>query len=132
MFLTLGKELICRVFYYRHYAKSFFDECFFNTRQRQFKSFIMQIASMIRWFQIKKLSMTKFHYISRTTTFIFVVFPFEVDWKIQILKFKHSFALQDNFKPKHCQLQSFITFQCLQLFCWWFFHSRSFSKFKFF
>jgi hypothetical protein len=49
--------------------------------------------------------------------------------KTQILKFKHSFAWQDDFKPKHCQPQNFITFQGLQLFCWWFFHSTSFSKF---
>jgi hypothetical protein len=47
--------------------------------------------------------------------------PSEVVWKIQILKFKHSFVWQDDFKPKHCQLQSFITLQYLQLSCWWFF-----------
>jgi hypothetical protein len=60
---------------------------------------------MIRLFQIKKLSITKFHYISRPTTFILVVFPSKVVWKIQILKFKHSFAWQDDFKTKLCQLQ---------------------------
>jgi hypothetical protein len=31
----------------------------------------------------QKLSMTKFHYISRHTTFILVVFQSEVVWKIQ-------------------------------------------------
>jgi hypothetical protein len=87
--------------------------------------------SMIRWFQIKKLSITKFHYISRSTTFILVVFPSDVVCKIQILKSKHNFAWQDDFKPKHCQLQSFITLQYLQLLCWWFFLLWSFSKFKF-
>jgi hypothetical protein len=83
--------------------------------------------SMIRWFQIKKLSIKKFHYISRPTTFILVVFPSEVVSKIQILKFKR-FAWQDDFNPKHYQLQSFIILQYLQLSCWWFFLSRSFSK----
>jgi hypothetical protein len=39
--------------------------------------------------------------------------------------------MTDDFKPKHCQLQSFINLQYLQLSCWWFFLSRSFSKFKF-
>jgi hypothetical protein len=38
------------------------------------------------------LSITKFHYISRPTTFILVVSPSETVSKIQILKFKHSFA----------------------------------------
>jgi hypothetical protein len=76
------------------------------------------------------VSITKFHYISRSTTFILVIFPSEVVWKIQILKFKHSFAWQDDFKPKDCQLQNFITLQYLQLLCWWFFLSRSFSKFN--
>jgi hypothetical protein len=105
---------------------------------RSFTKFEFQIwklhtnFSMIRWFQIKKLSITKFHYISRPTTFILVVFPSEVVSKIQILKFKHSFAWQDDFKPKHCQLQSFTTLQYLQLSCWWFCLSRSFSKFNFF
>jgi hypothetical protein len=77
--------------------------------------------SMIRWFQIKNLSITKFHYILRPTTFILVVFPSEVVWKIQILKFKHNFAWKDDFESKHCQLQSFIPLQYLQLSCWWFF-----------
>jgi hypothetical protein len=92
---------------------------------------------MIRWFQIKKLSITKFHYISRSTTFILVVFPSEIVWKILILKFKHSFAWQDDFKPKHCQLQSFITLKYLQLSCWWFFsfwgcfQNSNFKFFKF-
>jgi hypothetical protein len=90
---------------------------------------------MIRWFQIKKLTITKFHYISRPTTFILMVFPSEVVWKIQISKFKHSFAWQDDFKPKHCQLQSFITLEYLQLSCWWFFFFGGCfqnSNFKFF
>jgi hypothetical protein len=65
---------------------------------------------MRRRFQIKKLSIIKFHYISRPTTFILVVFP---------SKFKHCFAWQDDFKPKHCQLQSFIIFQDQQLFCFY-------------
>jgi hypothetical protein len=81
---------------------------------------------MRRLFQIKKLSIIKFHYISRHTTIILVVFPSEVVSKIKILKFKHSFAWQDDFKAKHCQLQSFITLQYLQLSWWWFFLSRSF------
>jgi hypothetical protein len=72
----------------------------------------------------QKLPIIKFHHISRPTTFILVVFPSELVWKIQILKFKHSFAWQDDFKPKHCQLQSFITLQYLQLSCWWFFFFR--------
>jgi hypothetical protein len=33
---------------------------------------------MIRWFQIKKLSITKFHYISIPTNFILVIFPSEI------------------------------------------------------
>jgi hypothetical protein len=87
---------------------------------------------MIRWFQIKKLSITKFHYISRPTTFILVVFSSEVVWKIQISKLKHSFAWQDDFKPKHCQLQSFITLQYIQLSCWWFLGRFQNSIFKIF
>jgi hypothetical protein len=79
----------------------------------------------------QKMSITKFRNISRSTTFILVVFPSELVSKIEILKFKHSFAWQDDFKSKHFQLQSFITLQYLQLSCWWFFLSRSFSKFKF-
>jgi hypothetical protein len=63
----------------------------------------------------KKLSIIKFHNILTPTTSILVVFPSEVVWKFQILKFKQSFAWQDNFKPKCCQLQSFITFYGLQL-----------------
>jgi hypothetical protein len=43
-------------------------------------------------------------------------FPFDVVWKIQILKFKHSFAWQDDFKSNICQLQSFIIFQNIQFF----------------
>jgi hypothetical protein len=73
----------------------------------------------------KKLYITKFRYISRPTNFIFMVFPSEIVWKIQILKFKHIFAWQDDFKLKHCQLQSFITLQYLQLSCWWFFFFQS-------
>ena len=57
----------------------------------------------------------------KTYNFYFGDFPSEVVWKIQILKFKHSFAWKDDFKLKHCQLQSFITLQYLQLSCWWFF-----------
>jgi hypothetical protein len=51
---------------------------------RSFTKFEFQIwklhtnFSMIRWFQIKNLSITKFHCISRPTTFILVVFPSEV------------------------------------------------------
>jgi hypothetical protein len=52
-----------------------------------------------------------------TYNFYFGGFPSEIVWKIQNLKFKHSFAWQDDFKPKRCQLQSFITFQDLQLSC---------------
>ena len=79
------------------------------------------------------MSITKFHYISRPTTFILVFFPSKVVWKIQILKFKHSFAWQDDFKPKHCQLQSFIILHYLQHVGGFFFRGCfQNSNFKFF
>jgi hypothetical protein len=107
-----------------------------STSEVVYKIWILNLKTsheflMIRWFQIKKLSITKFHYISRPTTFILMVFTSELVWKIQISKSKHNFAWQDDFKPKHCQLQNFITLQYLQLSCWWFFLSRPFLKFKF-
>ena len=37
------------------------------------------------------------------------------------MKFKHSFAWQDDFKSKSCQLQCFITFRDLQSLFWLFF-----------
>jgi hypothetical protein len=80
----------------------------------------------------KKLLITKFHNISIPTTFILVVFPCEVVWKIWILKFKCSFAWQDSFKPKSYQLQSFMIFQDLQLLVWWFFHLTFLEKIKFY
>jgi hypothetical protein len=80
---------------------------------------------MTRWFQTKILSTTKFHNFSRHKTFILVVFPFEVVFKIQILiffKFRRSFRWQDDFKWKSCKLQNSITFQDLQSFFWLFGH----------
>jgi hypothetical protein len=108
-----------------------------STFEAVYKIWISNLKTSHEFFNDKmisnqKMSITKFHYISRPTTFILVVFPSEVVWKNQILKFKHSFAWQDDFKPKHCQLESFITLQYLQLSCCWFFLSRSFSKFKFY
>jgi hypothetical protein len=42
---------------------------------------------MTRWFQTKTLSTIKFYNSSIPTTFVLVVFSFEVVFKIQILKF---------------------------------------------
>ena len=55
---------------------------------------------MIRWFQIKKLTITKFHYISRPTTFILVVFPFEVVWKNSNFKIQTYFCMTKWFQTK--------------------------------
>jgi hypothetical protein len=43
----------------------------------------------------------------KTYNFYIGVFSIRGSLKIQISKFKHSFARQYDFKPKHCQLQSF-------------------------
>jgi hypothetical protein len=42
LFLTLGKEFLCRVSKIKHSTKSLFAKCFFNTRQRQFKNHILK------------------------------------------------------------------------------------------
>ena len=39
---------------------------------------------------MKKLSTTKFHNLSRSTTFILVVSPSEEVWKIQVLNLRNS------------------------------------------
>ena len=41
------------------------------------------------------------------------------------------FHVQNKFKLKNCQLQSFITFQDLQLSFWYFLYPMSFMKFEF-
>ena len=44
---------------------------------------------MIRLFQMKKLSTTKFYnFFSRFTTFVLVVFSYKVIWKTQKINFK--------------------------------------------
>ena len=45
---------------------------------------------MTRWFQIKKLSTTKFHNFSRSTTVILAICPSEVVYKIWISNLKNS------------------------------------------
>ena len=51
---------------------------------------------MTRWFQIKKLSTKKFYKFSRSTTFILVVYPSEIVYKIWILNLKNSNVVFDN------------------------------------
>ena len=65
---------------------------------------------------MKKLSTTKLHNFSRSTTFILVISPFEDILKIQISNFRNSnihFPRQNDFKSKSCQLQSCVTFRDL-------------------
>jgi hypothetical protein len=62
---------------------------------------------------MKKLSTTKFSNLLRFTTFILIVSPSKVVYKIWISNLKNSiivFLWQDDFKWKSCQLQSVITF----------------------
>jgi hypothetical protein len=107
-----------------------------STSETVYIIWISNLKTSHKFFYDKMISnQKKFNYkVSlhlKTYNFYFSIFPSEIVWKIQILKFKHSFEWQDDFNPKYCQLLIFITFQDLQLLCWRFFHSRSFSKFKF-
>jgi len=50
------------------------------------------LFSMTRWSQMKKLSTTKFHNFSRSTTFILIVYSNEVIWKAQKIQFQINFT----------------------------------------
>jgi len=63
---TLGKEAICRVFFFHTRHRSLFAECFLYTRQRKFQ---IEFWSP-KWIQIKKFSTTKLYNFSRSTIFI--------------------------------------------------------------
>ena len=63
--------------------------------------------------QMKKLSTTKFYNFSRSTTFILIVSPSEVVYKIWISNLRNSnvvFLDKMNSNKKSCQIQSSITF----------------------
>jgi hypothetical protein len=87
-----------------------------STSEAVYKIWISNLKTLHEFFNDKMISNQKIvnykvslHF--KTYNFILVVFPSEVVWKIQILKFKQNFAWKDDLKPKHCQLQSFINLQ---------------------
>ena len=88
---------------------------------------------LYRRIPMEKLSTTKLHNFSISTTFILVVSPSEVIYKIWISNLRNSNVVFDDkmiSNKKNYQLQSFITFWDLQLSFWWFFQTRSLEKVK--
>ena len=71
---------------------------------------------MTRWFQIIKLSITKFHNFLRSTIFILVVFPSKIIWKTEILKFKRSFCITRWFQIKMLPTTKFHNFSRSTIF----------------
>jgi hypothetical protein len=71
---------------YNFYIGGFFIRV--SLKNSNFK--IQTYFCMTKWFQTKTLSTTKFHNSSIPTTFMLVVFSFEVVFKIQILNFINS------------------------------------------
>jgi hypothetical protein len=82
----------------------------------------------------EKLSTTKFHNFSRSTTFILVVSPSEVIYKIWISNLKNAdVVFHDKMisNEKVINYKVSLTFGDLQLSFLLFVHTRSFKKFKF-
>jgi hypothetical protein len=107
-----------------------------STSEAVYKIWISNLKTSHEFFNDKMISNKKIanykvllHF--KTYNFYFDGIFIRVSLKILNLKFKHSFAWQDDFKPKHCQLQSFITLQYLQLSCWWFFFRGRFQNLNF-
>jgi hypothetical protein len=80
-----------------------------STSESVYKNWISNLKTSHEFFYDKMISNQKninykvsLHF--KTYNFYFCGFSFEVVWKIQNLKFKHSYVWQDDFKPKHCQL----------------------------
>jgi hypothetical protein len=105
-----------------------------STSKAVYKIWISNLKTLHEFFNDKMISnqiFVNYKVLLHFKTYNFYLGGFSI-WgcfkKIQILKFRHNFAWQDDFKPKYCQLKSFITLQYLQLSRWWFFLSRSFLK----
>jgi hypothetical protein len=85
-----------------------------STSKAVYKIFITNLKTSHKFFNDKMISnqnivnyKVSLHF--KTYNFYFGGFSIRGSLKNSNLKFKHSFVWQDDFKPKHCQLQSFIT-----------------------
>ena len=79
--------------------------------------------SVSKWFQMKKLSITKLYNLSRSTTFVLVILLYDFVsiiwiWISNYDNFKQHFQILNDFNWKSHQQQSCITHQYLQLLFW--------------